>query len=286
MLDDPGLGIIGASGAVSGLLGAFSVRFIRSKMRIAYWAFMPLQAFTRAGKVEMPAIFAIVLWFALQAARGLIQLEGASANVAYVTHIAGFLWGLGVALAAGQFGQGTFEAQFAKAERYMKKGEPYAAQGSYLRYLTHCPEDPDAHAGLARAMVLTNDHVSANKNYARACELLLAAQRRGEAEALFKEALRGFKRFALRADRHLNLAFGLERNLKPDLAKTAYLNFANRYPNHSEASFSLLRAAGLYRTEEPDKALDLYARIIEEYPENEWIDFVHEQHRELDEQPA
>ncbi len=48
VLHDPAMGIIGASGAVSGILGAFSVRFIRSKLRVAYWTFMPLQAFTRA----------------------------------------------------------------------------------------------------------------------------------------------------------------------------------------------------------------------------------------------
>jgi membrane associated rhomboid family serine protease len=52
VLKSPDMGIIGASGAVSGLLGAFTVRFLSNKLRIAYWVFMPLQAFTRAGKTE------------------------------------------------------------------------------------------------------------------------------------------------------------------------------------------------------------------------------------------
>jgi membrane associated rhomboid family serine protease len=102
VLDNPTIGIIGASGAVSGLLGAFTIRFVRSKLRIAYWAFMPLQAYTRAGTVEIPAVFAVALWFVLQIARGLVQTGGGAAQVAYVTHIAGFLWGMALALAIGE----------------------------------------------------------------------------------------------------------------------------------------------------------------------------------------
>jgi len=277
VLGDPGLGIIGASGAVSGLLGAFSIRFFRSKMKIAYWAFMPLQAYTRAGKVEMPAILAIVVWFGLQAVRSLVQLGGASAHVAHVTHISGFLWGMALAVAAGQFGKGAVEATLAEGDRYLKRGEPYAAQGAYLRYLTREPNDGAAYAALARAMVLSQNHDGARKNYVKACELLLAAQQRGAAEDTFREALRGFPNFTLAAEAQLNLAFGLERNLKPRLATAAYVNFADRYPTHPEAPFALLRAAGLQRQAEPGEADELYARILDDYPDYEWVDFAREE---------
>ena len=67
-----------------------------------------------------------------------------------------------------------------RAVKYMQKGEGYAAQGDYLRYLKHRPKDADAHAALARAMILTKDDDGARKHYKSACELLLDQLRRGD----------------------------------------------------------------------------------------------------------
>jgi len=281
VLHDPAMGIIGASGAVSGILGAFSVRFIRSKLRLAYWTFMPLQAFVRAGTVEIPAILAIALWFLLQVVRGLVQAGGANANVAYVNHLSGFVWGVLFALALGEYGRGKVESFLKEGQSYMEKGEPYAAQGSFIRYLAHCPEDVQAYALLARAMVFSGNHQSAMKNYRKACEMFLDVQQRGKAEGIYQEAMRGDHRLVLRADHHLSLAFGLERNLKPELAATAYETFEDRYPHHPEAPFALLRAAGLYwnTLAEPHKADEVYRRLIDAYPEDQWVDFAREQVR-------
>ena len=80
VLHEPQTGVVGASGAVAGILGAVTVRFLMNKLRIAYWVFMPLQAFTRAGKTELPVVFAVVFWFALEFFRGLLQAGG------YVPH--------------------------------------------------------------------------------------------------------------------------------------------------------------------------------------------------------
>ena len=281
ILHDPGMGIIGASGAMAGLLGAFSIRFLRSKLRLAYWTFMPLQAFVRAGTVEIPAIFAVALWFLLQVARGLVQTGGGSAQVAYVNHIAGFVFGALVAVAAGQYGRGRIEYVLRKGESYLKKGQPYAAQGEFIRYLTHKPNEAGVYASLARAMVLSGNEAGAIKNYRRACELLLEQQRRGKAERMYQEALRGFESFTLVADWQLNLAFGLERNLKPELAVCAYANFEQRYPQHPEAAFALLRAAGLQwnTLADPSTADETYRLFIDRYPDDQWVEFAREQVR-------
>ncbi len=281
VLGDPAIGIIGASGAIAGLLGVFCVRFIRSKLRLAYWTFMPLQAFTRGGTLEIPAVFAIALWFILQIVRGLVQAETASAQVAYVNHIAGFLWGAAVAIAFGQHRQGKIESLLREGQSYMEKGEPYAAQGSFIRYLTYRPLDARVYAALARAMVFSGNSQGAAKNYRQACEMLLDQQQRGEAEALFEEALRGFPSFALSCDHHLSLAFGLERDLKPQLAVIAYKNFGRRYPQHDEAPFALLRAAGLHwnTLSNPAMADGLYRQMIDGYPDDQWVEFAREQIR-------
>jgi membrane associated rhomboid family serine protease len=284
VLGDPAIGIIGASGAIAGLLGAFSVRFLRNRLRLAYWAFMPLQAFTRGGTVEIPAIFAIALWFILQVARGLVQAETASAQVAYVSHIGGFVWGMALAIALGEHRRGKVESLLRKGQSYMRRGEPYAAQGSFIRYLSFRPNDARVYAELARAMVLSGNHAGAVKNYRQACEMLLDQQQRGEAEAVFQEALRENSSFALDCDHQLSLAFGLERNLKPRLAVAAYENFEQRYPQHPEAPFALLRAAGLHwnTLSNPARADGLYRHLVAEYPGDQWVEFAREQIRCLE----
>lgn len=283
VLDDPYIGIIGASGAVSGMMGAFTVRFIRSKMEVAYWVFMPLQAFTRAGRSRLPAVLAIAFWFLLQACRGLLSTGGFDTHVAHVTHLSGFIWGMAFAFATGQWREGRIEHMQRQGDEYARKGQPYAAQGAYIRYLTHRPEAAGVHAALARAMAMSGNEASAQKHYRKACELMLSQGDRGDAENLFQEAVRGYTDFALRADLHLNLAFGLERNLKSRLAVKAYENFRDVYPQHAEAPFTLLRAAAIYwhALDKPGAADFCYRKLVEDYPQDPWIDFAKEQIRLL-----
>jgi membrane associated rhomboid family serine protease len=283
VLDLPDVGIVGASGAVSGLLGAFTVRFLASKLQIAYWVFMPLQAFTRAGKAEIPVIFAVGFWFLMEFTRGLLQAGGIGTQVAYIAHVSGFLVGGAAALVSGQLTEGRVEALLRRAADYLRKGEPYAAQGDYIRYLTYRPGDPEVHAELARAMVLTRDIAGARENYRKACELLVEQKRRGESEALYQEAVRGIGDFTLGAEYQLGLAFGLERDLKPKLAVHAYEMFAGKYPDHSESAFALLRAAGIHLNALSDlEAADrLYERLLQNYPQDVWADFTREQRRKL-----
>jgi membrane associated rhomboid family serine protease len=82
--------VIGASGAVAGVLGAYLVLYPRS--RIA--SLVPiLITFTL---VELPASIFLIFWFVSQLSSGLFALQGSAGGVAWWAHIGGFL--LGVAL--------------------------------------------------------------------------------------------------------------------------------------------------------------------------------------------
>lgn len=277
------MGIIGASGAVSGILGAFLVRFYVSRVRIAYWVFLPLQAYTRAGRAEVPIVFALALWVLLQLTRGLVQLEGASANVAYLNHIVGFFFGVMFTLATGGWREARREAHRIRADRCLRKGEPRGAQEELSLYLADKPDDGHAHAELARVLVQVGDDTEARAHYRKACELLLEARERGDCEDTFAQAIRGFPTFVLSPDPQLDLAFGLERNLKHDMALKAYQNFERNYPDHKEAPFSLLRTANLFRSAffDTDRAKLCYQQLIKRYPDDEWVDFAREQVRLL-----
>jgi len=277
-----GAGIVGASGAVSGILGAFLVRLRHHRVKIAYWVFAPLLAANRAGTYNLHVVFALVLWVFLQAVRSLVQLQGAPANVAYMTHLAGFAFGVVVAVGIGGWRAGRVEGHLIKARRYLRRGEFYGAQDEYLRYAAARPDDGEAHAALARTHIQCGDRGGARQSYARACECYLAAGRRGRAERVYGEAQRAFPGFTLPAERQLDLCFGLERNLKPDLALRAYEAFLRSFPEHPEAPFALLRAANLHAKQgDTARARHCYESLVERYPDDPWVDFAREHARRL-----
>lgn len=81
--------MIGASGAIAGVLGAYLVLFPRS--RIA--SLVPiLFIFTI---IEIPAVIFLVFWFITQLYSGLFAMQGANASgIAWWAHIGGFAFGI------------------------------------------------------------------------------------------------------------------------------------------------------------------------------------------------
>jgi membrane associated rhomboid family serine protease len=141
-------GIIGASGAVSGILGAFLVRMRHQRVKIAYWVFAPLMATNRAGTTQLHVFFAVALWVLIQVTRGLVQVSGGPSGVAYLTHLSGFAFGMGLAIAVGGWRAGIVDGHLVKARRYLRRGEFYGAQDELTRYAAARPDDGDAHAAL------------------------------------------------------------------------------------------------------------------------------------------
>ncbi len=76
---------LGASGAISGVLGGYMLLFPRRNIHI--WILF--------GVVPVPAILAVGLWFVFQLINGVGALGGEEAGgIAYAAHIGGFIAGL------------------------------------------------------------------------------------------------------------------------------------------------------------------------------------------------
>jgi membrane associated rhomboid family serine protease len=81
--------IIGASGAVSAVLGAYILKFPRARVKTLLFIFIFITL------INVPAVAFIGIWFFLQ----LISSLGAGAsNVAWYAHIGGFIFGLATIL--------------------------------------------------------------------------------------------------------------------------------------------------------------------------------------------
>ncbi len=81
---------IGASGAISGVLGAYALRFPRARIRTVVFFRFWVQF------VRVPAFIMIGFWFVYQLLLALVDTAG---GVAYFAHIGGFIAGLLIALA-------------------------------------------------------------------------------------------------------------------------------------------------------------------------------------------
>lgn len=85
----PEIPAVGASGAISGVIGAYVVFFPRARIVTVIF----LRYFIRF--VRIPAVYYIGFWFLMQLLFGALQPSG---SVAYWAHIGGFLAGVLVAL--------------------------------------------------------------------------------------------------------------------------------------------------------------------------------------------
>ena len=84
---DAGIPAVGASGAISGVLGGYLVMFPRNRVRVL----------TRGGIVHVPAIVVLGIWILLQLFSGIGTVATTSetgGGVAYMAHIGGFVAGL------------------------------------------------------------------------------------------------------------------------------------------------------------------------------------------------
>jgi len=79
---------VGASGAISAVLGAYLLLFPNAKIRTLVFFFY---FFTI---VNIPAFYYLGFWFLYQLMMGMFSLTGLSSNVAFWAHIGGFVFGM------------------------------------------------------------------------------------------------------------------------------------------------------------------------------------------------
>jgi len=93
LMDPSGLavGVVGASGAISGVLGAYLVLYPKARILTLVLAGWPII-------IPIPAIIFLGFWFVMQWFYGIFDIAG---GVAYWAHIGGFIAGMILALIIG-----------------------------------------------------------------------------------------------------------------------------------------------------------------------------------------
>ncbi|MEM7100724.1 MAG: rhomboid family intramembrane serine protease [Pseudomonadota bacterium] len=80
--------MVGASGAIGGVMGAYALLFPRARIQLLIFVIVIITT------ISVPAIFMLAYWFILQLVSGLASFNSTGGGVAFWAHIGGFVAGI------------------------------------------------------------------------------------------------------------------------------------------------------------------------------------------------
>jgi membrane associated rhomboid family serine protease len=245
--------IVGASGAVAACMGAFALRFTTRGVRIFYWFL-----FIFAGTFTVPAWLWTGFWLAREIAY--FKLFGNGAQIAFMAHIGGFIFGAFVALMLKlahferlflkpglEAAQGVWRQNphVEKGLAALRTGETESARLAFRRALHEDPNNHEAAIGLARLAAASGDAEGATRAIARVLDAATTQKQDAIVRNVLEELEGTFEPRALRPPAAYRLAQWLERS-NPALAVECYR--AAAASEGALAGKSLLCAAELLLT--------------------------------------
>lgn len=280
--------LIGASGGIAGLMGAFLIKMARTKIKLFYLFFFFL--IIRTGTFQLPAYMVLPFWFILQLLQGLIQIHAPISNIAFWAHVGGFIFGFGVYLflkyskidekhitAKLDAEDVIFDEDLLKALEYIDSGQKDLAM-PMLRDLVKKSPDPVIRTELAKLYLEQNDPEKAYK-YANEAVSILTRKGLDHIILNFYTELREISRDFLPEPKHLlNIASLLRKSGSEAAVEEAkdlykrlfqvdkssflavksvlgYADILNRYEKNAEEARVFLKKAMSHFRNNPD-ALD------------------------------
>ena len=228
------LPLIGASGAVAALMGAFLVRF--PKMKIEMLLFLIVFRI----RFKAPAYWLLPLWLAMEFFYG--SALGTTSPVAHWAHVGGFLFGMAGAFALQQSGMEQ-KANDAIESKLSWSGAPEVVQAS----------EAMERGKLDEAASILQKHVAANPNSADALNLLQQAHWRRSDMAAYRDAT-------------VQLCQVYLKNQDQDNAWRAFEEYQNAGGDKMPAATWLEIIRSIEAQQHFDRAVSEYERIAEAYP--------------------
>jgi len=138
--------MLGASGAVMGVVALFALRYRRVKVRFVFWYML-----VRAGIFEMSALSAAIMYLVLDLLAGVFTLSLPGGGTAHWAHIGGFIVGGAYAFGGGAFQEGVSEEKREEVIGFFRAGAPKTAISLANKYLAKNPDDAEVHLLVADA---------------------------------------------------------------------------------------------------------------------------------------
>ncbi len=256
-----GVPMVGASGALFGVLGLFAVRFYRARVRVFLVA-------------EVPAVWAVSGFALLQVVWGLLSLGGGGRgdNTANWAHVGGFLFGMLLAVPLRMREEGKREYRLEDAQAALGAGRLDQAAAFYRLALGEKPDDAATHRALARVCVRLGQTEAAHRHFTDALRFLVRAGESPAVADLYEEIGRNFKTFPLPPSLLYRTACACEEAHRFPLALGALGELCREFPAAFEAEMALLRMGKLHlgKMDQPESAAGILEEFLRLYPASEW----------------
>lgn len=259
---------IGASGAIAGVLGASFVRFPDARLRVPFGSGRTFSA----GPVLM-------VWLVYTVTRALVTtLGGVNEGVGHWAHLAGFIFGLGVAQLGGLHHVARREHLERAAAAALRREDLPAAARAWSALLALRPDDLEVRSSLLSARLALGDVPGARRLAREGIEALVRAGDRRAAVETFA----GYNA----AVPDLDLAAGIRYRLGCWLVEAGEYETAFRalWDSVPEDGATSAAAAALYRAGQvawerlrnPARARQAWERLLEQFPDSPWSDAARE----------
>lgn len=237
--------IVGASGAISGLMGLFLVRLYFARLRFVSMTMLFLHGVAKPASFSLPSVVGIGLWVGLTL---VYQLIGSGSETAYAAHLGGLVFGVVFALSMGLVPEGRLERHVALGQRYAEKGEWFAALGECEAYLAQVPHDPEVLAQAARIQRVTQQEGRSAERFRTAIRIWLRERDLASACDAYEDMRRLLGGGVLLAPaEQLRIARGFEEIGRPSEASRAYEAYGKSYGDRPAAALALLKSADIER---------------------------------------
>lgn len=277
---------LGASGAVAALMGAFLIRFPKTKIEVALVLGLRSLSNLALGKgirFKAASYWLLPIWLLMEIFSGAIF--GQHSGVAHWAHVGGFLFGAVVALGLRYSGleqkanaaieakvTWTADAGIVQATEQMEHGKLDEAIASLKALIATKPDSVDAYTLLSQIYWRKNDIPAHLEATIKLCQLHLKAQDGAAAWQDYQEYVNaGGDRMP--AATWLELGRIAEGQQNYEGAVTEYEKLAKTYPTERQSILALLSAGrlALKQLNRPADALRYYnAAKISTVPHLDW----------------
>ena len=258
---------LGASGAISGIMGVYLYRCYYSKIKLLLFFVIPIQ---------LPAVVVLGFWFLRDFLGGIAAIKGIHQNVAFWAHVGGFLTGLATSKYLKYEGEARREKLEHTVRTQLGRQDGYA-QGMMAaeQLLQTDTNNPQLHLKMAQAKSRMGGSKQGKEHYEQAIKFMLDTDRENVV-AVFVEYWKKYLT-VIEPQHQLRVSRLLASSGNTSLARATLEALINgNYPPDRSMEAAYLDLAKLYeqQLQQYDLARAVYQQYMKKFPQTEHKAFV------------